>query len=359
MKQVFTLEYDECQFNGYNTIFVFSFLTKELVKTIFGIALLLSTVFSFGQSTEEEKLYAKLVSTTKVPDDLLSTRSAVFYETSFTQTELEEIQKGFQQTGIDAVIYFETLQAMAGSDPRLAHSRYLTTRAIRFLIFLRKTDKDYEFSFTTFNGKNDFVEQKQEAWQIKSSNLSDLLRSIFRACINSQKKQNFLINDYPEREVTVKAIVGKRLESLAKDINYFKVAIPKFGDEEADRQLQQYFKDNFPIKYEIVEPLVDEKELRNKGFLYILRYVHTQGARAKEILGYEESKSETAIATIKYVNNEIQLKTIPSETLIFKFYFKNMEFDNVHLGSKWDADLTWQEALANHIQAYRQEVKIP
>ncbi len=329
------------------------------MRILFGVVLIFSALLSFGQPLEEEKIYAKLVSTVKVPDELLSLRSAVFYESTFSQSELEEIQKGFQQTGIDAVIYFETPQAMAGSDSRLAHARYLITRAIRFLIFLRKTDKEYEFSFTNFNGKNDFVEQSQVAWQMKSSNLSDLLKSIFRACINSQKKQNFLINDFPEREVTVNAIVGKRMESLAKDINYFKVAIPKFGEPESDQQLAQYFKDNFPIKYEMVETIADERELRNKGFLYILHYVHTQGTVAKEILGYEENKSETAITTIKYVNNELQLKTIPSETSIFKFYFKNMEFDNVHLGSKWDADVTWQEALANHIQAYRQEVKIP
>lgn len=329
------------------------------MRILFGVVFVFSVLLSFGQPLEEEKLYAKLVSTVKVPDDLLSLRSAVFYESTFSQSELEEIQKGFQQTGIDAVIYFETPQAMAGSDPRLAHARYLITRAIRFLIFLRKTEKEYTFYFTTFNGKNDFVEQSQVAWQMKSSNLNDLLKSIFRACINSQKKQNFLINDYPEREVTVNAIVGKRLESLAKDINYFKVAIPKFGEAEADKLLEQYFKDNFPIKFEMVENSADEKELRNKGYLYILHYVHAQGTVAKEILGYEESKSETAITTIKYVNNEIQLKTIPSETSVFKFYFKNMEFDNVHLGNKWDADVTWQEALANHIQSYRQEVKIP
>lgn len=329
------------------------------MKILFGVVLIFYTMLSAGQPLEEEKLYAKLVSTVKVPDDLLSLRSAVFYESTFSQFELEEIQKGFQQTGIDAVIYFETPQAMAGSDPRLAHTRYLITRAIRFLIFLRKTEKEYSFYFTAFNGKNDFVDQSQVAWQMTSSNLNDLLKSIFRACINSQKKQNFLINDYPEREVTVNAIVGKRLESLARDINYFKVAIPKFGETEADKLLEQYFKDNFPIKFEMVENSSDEKELRNKGFLYILRYVHVPGTVAKEILGYEEGKSETAITTIRYVNNEIQLKTIPSETPVFKFYFKNMEFDNVHLGNKWDADVTWQEALANHIQAYRQEVKIP
>ncbi len=329
------------------------------MRILLGIALVLSAINSLGQSLEEEKVYAKLIFTDKVPDNLLSFRSAVFYESAFSQSELEEIQKGFQQTGIDAVIYFETPLAMAGSDPRLAHARYLITRAIQFLIFLRKTDREYEFSVTSFNGKNDFVEQGQATWQMKSSNLNDLLRSIFRACSNSQKKQNFLINDYPEHEVTVNAIVGKRLESLAKDINYFKVAIPKFGDPEADQQLAQYFKDNFPIKYEIVETLADEKELRKKGFLYILRFVHAKGLIAKEILGYDGSKSESAITTIKYVNGELQVKTIPSETPIFKFYFKNMEFDNVHLGSKWDADITWQEALNNHIQGYRQEVKFP
>ena len=314
---------------------------------------------SFAQVLpEEERVYKRLVYNDVVPNGLLSLRSSVFYESVYTTAELEEIQKGFQQTGIDAVIYFETAHAMAGYDTRAAYARYLTSRSIPFLIFLKKVDKEYEFLFTLFNNKNDFVEPSQVTWRMKSFNLNDLLKSIFRAAINSQKKQSFLINDFPEREIEIKTIIGKRLESLTKDINFFKVAIPKFGEEQADKELEQYFKDNFPVKYELVESTADETELRKKGFLFILRFIHTNGALAKEILGYDQSKSESAITTIKYVNGELQLKTIPVETPIYKFYFKNMEFDNVHLGPKWDADLLWQDALNNHIQSYRQELKM-
>lgn len=330
-----------------------------MVKVVFYLLLVFLSLSAIGQSQlEEEKVIERLAFNDVVPDGLLSTRTAVLCDPGFILSELDEIQKAFQQIGIDAVVYFETPYVMAGHDSRTAYSRYLTSRGIRFLLFLKKFEKSYDFIFTTYNGKNDFVEPSQAAWRIKSTSLTDLLKSVFRAAINSQKKTNFLINDSPERDVAINSITGKRLESLAKDVNYFKVAIPKFGVDQTDKELEEYFKNNFPVKYEMVETAADEKELRKKGFLYILRYVHTQGAIAKAVLGYDMSKSESAITTIKYVDGELQLKTIPSETPVFKFYFKNMEFDNVHLGSKWDADITWQDALRNHIQGYRQELKM-
>jgi 2-keto-3-deoxy-galactonokinase len=97
--------------------------------------------------------------------------------------------------------------------------------------------------------------------------------------------------------------------------------------------------------------------LRKKGFLFVLRYVHAKGFLAKGLLGYEVAKSENAIASAIYIDNQLQLKTIPSSQLIYKFYFKNLEYQNVFLG-KWDADTTWEEALKNHLNAYKFEKKL-
>jgi hypothetical protein len=37
---------------------------------------------------------------------------------------------------------------------------------------------------------------------------------------------------------------------------------------------------------------------------------------------------------------------------------KSIEYGNIFLGNKWDADLTWQDALRNYILAYRADAKI-
>ena len=83
---------------------------------------------------------------------------------------------------------------------------------------------------------------------------------------------------------------------------------------------------------------------------YVLCYIHTRNVVSKEILGYDMTKSESALASVTFPNDAMQLKTIPAETLVYKFYFRHIDSGNVYLGTKWDADVTWQEALRNYLK---------
>jgi hypothetical protein len=38
---------------------------------------------------------------------------------------------------------------------------------------------------------------------------------------------------------------------------------------------------------------------------------------------------------------------------VYKFFFKNLDYGDLFLGNKWDADITWQDALRNHIEALK------
>jgi hypothetical protein len=76
------------------------------------------------------------------------------------------------------------------------------------------------------------------------------------------------------------------------------------------------------------------------------------------LLGYDMSKASNAIASISYVDGQLQLKTIPASTIIYKFYFKHLENSNVYLGTKWDAETDWQQALLNQIKGLKTELKI-
>ena len=57
-------------------------------------------------------------------------------------------------------------------------------------------------------------------------------------------------------------------------------------------------------------------------------------------------------------DNEPQLKNIHANSEVYKFYFKHIDSENVFLGTKWDADTSWQQALMNQIKGFKLELRI-
>jgi hypothetical protein len=176
--------------------------------------------------------------------------------------------------------------------------------------------------------------------------------------LSQLKKQNLLINDFPETGLPIDPIVGKRNEFYAVDMKVDMVAIPTLGNEQLDKELADIIAANFPFKYKFVDPTVPEKELRKQGLLYIMCIVHSRGEVLRELLGYNTSKSESALVSVTYPDTPSQLKNIPSSTPVYKVYFKHIDSGNVFLGNKWDADLTWQQALLNNIKGMKSELRL-
>lgn len=313
---------------------------------------------AFTQSLEENELVARLTYSSSIPAELLSSRSVVLFQSSLPQKDLDECQNFFQQTGIDAVAYFDIHRMLAGHDVRKAYASYLTNRGIKYLILFQKDEKGYRLIFCSFNGKKDLVDASSVAWKQENVSLNELLRTVYRFAVSNLKKQNYLINDFPEMDISINPFTGRINESFSVEVKSFKTAIPKFGNPADDAELEAYLKANFPLKYELVDVDATEESLYAKGFRTILRFVHARGIVAKEILGYDVTQVARSLPSAVFVNNEVQIKTIPSTEVIYKFYFKNIEYGNVFLGNKWDADLTWQDALRNHIQAYKINQKI-
>jgi len=185
-----------------------------------------------------------------------------------------------------------------------------------------------------------------------------LLTTALQDSWRSQKKSNYLVNEFPEMDIVVDPIRGRRQEFYAIDLKVDNLAVIKFGNEEMDKQLEQFFVDNYSLRYKMVDAGSDETELRRKGFHYVLHYVHTRGQAAKEVLGYDMSKGEKNYASITYPNGQLQLKIIPREEIIYKFYFRHIDNGNVFLGTKWDADTNWLDALRNHVLGFKQEAKL-
>jgi len=300
--------------------------------------LVMSPFLSLAQlSVEESELMARMAPNSTIPNELVSTRSVVVYQNTFTAKELQEAHTFFQQTGIDAVAYFDIARLLAGHESRKAYAANLLARGIKYLILFQKIEKGYRFIFCPFNGKPDFVENNSLVWQQENASLNELLKTVYRFAVSNLKKTNFLINDLPETDLTVNVFKGRINQNFSPLVKTFKTAIPRFGNAAADAELEAYLKENFPVK----------------GFRTILRYVHTRGLLAKEILGFDMTQQARSLPTAIVVNNEIQIKTILAEQTVYKFFFKNLDYGDLFLGNKWDADVTWQDALRNHIEALK------
>lgn len=320
--------------------------------------LYISTISAYSQGMINP-IPARLEITDRVPDGLLAKRSCVFYTSNFSDQELETIQSSFQKSGIDAVAYFKTALVFAGADVTPKIADFLTKREIAFIILISKEENAYSFIITPFNSTNKFVNNGQPGWQVQNSDLNEALQSIYRSTVNSQPIKNLLINSYTEKNFPINIIEGRRSDFFALDLKVDRLAVPWFKDAAADSVLSKFFKENYPLSYGMTEPGIDSKELRNNGFHYVLSYVHTEGAIARDILGYPVTSKESALTSVTYPNGSVQLKTIPAETPVYKFYFKHLVSGNVFLGTKWDADVTWQNALRNHIKGFKAELKIP
>lgn len=305
----------------------------------------------------KEDFYDRLERQSSLPEKLLSTRSAVIYPSTMTRTELQEVQKSFQETGIDAIAYFDMDLILAGVDVRRALGYYFNRRNISNLAFFLKDNAGYQVMFTPYNEKTTFIDKGQPAWHAANVNLKDLLKDIHRTAANSLVRQNFLINDHPEMELAINPIAGRRSEFFAIDLKVDQLAVPKFGDEAVDTKLAALFSE-YPFKYKLTEPGLSERELRSQGFLYTLCFIHTRGSIARELLGYDVSKPASTFASVTFTEGRAGLTDIPAEEMVYKFYFKHIESGNVFLGTRWDADTNWEQALRNHLMAFKTELKV-
>src|SRR6478736_1784455 len=281
----------------------------------------------------QDPLLDKLQMTETVPGDLLATRSIAIYDPSFKRSELEEIQKTFAQIGIDAEAYLEKDVILAGTDFTRSYANYFVTREIKYLVILDKLAKEYRMVVTPFNNTPSLVDASQIAWMVSHSSLREMLMIAYRNSWISQKKQNLLVNDFPETEVKVTTITGRRSEFFAIDLKVDALAVPAFGEAKADTLLYRMFKEHYPFKWKLIPPGSNEEEIRRKGYQYILTEIQTRGIAAKQLLGYDLTKAESAYVSTTYPDGTAQLRAIPAETKIYKFYAKHIPSGNIFLGN--------------------------
>lgn len=305
----------------------------------------------------EAETLSRLKAGSILPEAILKTRSAVFYPHTMALKELEKAQEYFQRSGIDAVVYLESDFLAAGRDPSVALAEYLNAREIAHLIYFQKDD-GYSMYIAKYNNLATLFEPGQDAWYRKEKTLDILLQTLFRAANSAGiVRENLLINDVPELAMPLNVFKGRRAEFFAIDLKVDPLAVPKFGDETLDRELEEIMK-SYPYKYKLTEPGLSEAQIRKDGSYYVLRFVYARDKAAHNLLGYDVTKSQSAIVSVTYPDDKPHLISIPANSMVYKFYFKHIDSGNIFLGTKWDADLTWQNALINQIRAFKTELKI-
>ena len=293
-----------------------------------------------------------------IPDDLLSTKTIALYDPVYSVKELEQIQTGFERTGVDAVIYYPMDLPMCNPDVQKAFADYLTKREIMYLLFLQKKSSNYEFIFTSFNKTKSLITPGQPGWKMTGGSINEVSMDIYRTALNSQKRINMLVSPVPEYDLALRFIRGTRGEYYGIDLKIDKLGIIKTGVESIDSVMINIFKEHYPFKYEFFEPDTQDTDIRQKGFLFVLCCIHTRGIAAMDLLGYNTTKSGSAITSVSYPNGDIQLKTIDANQTVYKFYFKQLVNENVYLGTRWDADTSWQQALINQIKGLKKELRV-
>lgn len=313
-------------------------------------------VLCSAQAVTEDVLLARL-KTGALPEAVMNKRSVVLYSPNITSKEITTIHENLVRTGIDAVAYFETEKVLAGGDAEKAYSKYFTKREIASFVFVQKKSTGFACSITTYNGKADFVDNGQDVWNKESTTLNGLMNEVYRAALSAYKKQNLLINDVAETDLPVKVVEGNRNELFPYDLKVDNLAVPVFNDSAATKELESIFK-TYPLRYQLTDNKIADRDLRNKGFLYVVCVVHGRSAIAKEVLGYSVNRAETASVSVTYPETQMQLKNIPADVPVYKFYVRHIDSGNVFLGNKWDADTTWQQALQNFIKGLKAELKL-
>jgi hypothetical protein len=326
------------------------------------ILLLLAAFAGYAQPlppAEEEIFFSTLTDTPEAPSNLLSTRTVVFYSPPVTKAELQQMQESFFKTGIDAVAYFETDRYLAGVDSRTAFDSYLSKRDVQNLLFVTKPGP-YRFLFVPYRPATLTVPAQigRTAWKIENTSLAEALLTIYRASSAGQLRTNMLVNEYAETDLTLPNAQITRNEYFAVDLKVDALAVQRTGNEAFDKEIEQLMKERYPFKFTLVDPGLDEAAIRQKGFIYLLYFLHARGTVIQDYLGYKTQERENALVSVGYNNGQPQLKTIPASTHVYKFYVRHMLSGTNYLGPRWDADEHWQDALRNYISGMKVQMEI-
>lgn len=372
-----------------------TFIKSLLVAIIFFLSLTWTSSTLRAQPTGELWLDMKSLDVQPhLPKYLLSRKSVVLVSVPRSKKDpmlrvdwkqfSEKVHKSFKRMKIDAVAYYYLDDVFASPDANISFAKEMERREIKYIIVLEQSAANqagvasYRISISAFNDKPTFISEMQKAWQTQGPDLDVLLTEMRKDVIRAEmERENYLIPDFPEFFTDAKVLKGKRIPTYAMDLKVDKLVIPKFQkhimedsaalgadalskiaafNAEVDRKnkkLEEIMLD-YPLEYEFSETSSD-LDIYNQGHQFVLLTMHGSGKTLKEMLNYEIDQYETDYVTIRAGST---LNTLPVEAVVYKYYVKHVYTQDAYLGSRWDADLTWEQALQNFIFHMKDILKV-
>lgn len=366
---------------------------------------LLSTLNVYSQGDEPEINVAGirfLDFKNKLPDNLLMSKSVVLLQlpaeskTSSIRKDwkhmAETAHKVFQETGIDAVAYYFMDDVIAGLESRQSFASDMKIRGVEFLIILsdlklkikNKDTERYVVLITKFNGESTLMSNGQVAWKTQSKDLDKSLQKISKGASKQRLvNENLLITDYPELFRDIDVIKGRRAETYSNSLSVDKVAFASFplviipddrpggiinnniakegqaanSRTNADNKKLKQMLTDYPFEFGITDAHPDEQALLNQGYSYVIYMLQTTGLGIRYLLDYEIEEGVSDFITVKQKDGKTTLRNIPTESPVYKFYLKHIRTKDVYVGSRWDADESWEDALINFTSNIRRDFK--
>ncbi len=338
-----------------------------------------------------------------LPKELLSSKTAVLVSVPPMRNEddqrenwktiASQAHKTFKDVGIDAVIYFNLENVVAGSEPKRKAIALLNQRKVKNIIVLShldliingKPERRYAIIMTEYNGKPTFMNDGQSAWKSDHKALEKLLKNVYSTVNKSGlNRTNMLVIDRPEFFREKNILDGQRIADFQADLKLDKLAVPKFKkvsipsskpggflNGQLEKELKNYnsqvgsknaklesIMKSYPFEYGLVDFNGNEQEIRKQGYQYILLHMFTTGHGVRTMLNYPNDEiEEEDYVTTKIKNGKGIIRTIPAQGFVYKFYIKHIHTGDVYVGKSWDADETWHEALENHFVKLKKVVK--
>lgn len=361
--------------------------------------LLMVSVAAFSQQEEEINVagIVFLDYQSNMPDDFLGEKTVVLVGTppipgqSIRQDYKEMVAEAhieFYRAGIDAVGYYNYEDVIAGPESRRAFSEAWKKREIKYIMVLSKVNvtlknkpsERYVIMATKFNEQPSLMSDGQVAWKAQGKNLDAALKKMSRDAARIGGK-TVLTNIDPEYFYDVPMVRGQHVETYFTDLDFGKMAVPKFEiveipanhpggiinnqvekqAEEANvqaarnnQELEEIMK-NYKFRYEFTDPSLTDEDLIKQGFMYVMYSLKTSGKAIQRLLDYQVDEEEETYMTVTEVNGKPTLRYIPADAPVYKYYIKHLRTGNVYLGKTWDADETWQDALKNCLRTINKE----
>ncbi len=296
-----------------------------------------------------------------IPRNLLKTKSIVFLDIEPSNKEWDKItgivHDYLKKPGIDAVAYYNLQDIYAGLDVSRSFTLDFKKRDISNVILI-KTEGATNKIAVTFADFNRYLDLKNQPAWILEGTLKEITNALYVKAANSGiVKENLLINDIPELGLLTDPVGGNRAAFFSIELNESKIAIP-YTVASDTLQMKELLDKYYPYDYGFVQEDVPEPELARIGYKYVLRYVRTSGQKIKKFYKYPDSDKVTDYPTIRRRDGKEEVKPIPKNQLVYKYYLKHLRSGRMFLGTEWDVDLVWSDALINHINRFKNEVGI-